>query len=365
LNNVIYKDNLFILDIEADTPRKRGQIHGEALRGAIGIGLDRWKSTISGLGLDPEKMISHFVNETDYQSAIEKWTPDLLQEVKGLAEASGQDFNTIYTYQLMDDFFGYVLKNLPGPHCTSIGIAGNDNRSAIISQNQDMPVCYNGTQTVIRMHYKETGLRTLIFTLAGNIGQNIANNHGLGLAINTLGFLENSAVGLPSMFIVRRIGEQKSLADVESFLNTVTHSAGMNYMVGVGKQVADFEVCLETVKRYEGSSAGRYICHTNHPFVNKNLQTEYVGKMNDAFIDDTFMNSASRLKKAEEIMAGGPAVYNSSYLKKLYKQKPVCLRGDLGETVASIIFELGDNPVLHIAPGCPDTTEFQSIKLIN
>ena len=71
----------------------------------------------------------------------------------------------------------------------------------------------------------------LRISIAGNIGLNGLNASGLGVTCNTLAQLNYSIDGLPVAFIVRAILDRNSLMKPRSFLRTITHASGQNYIL--------------------------------------------------------------------------------------------------------------------------------------
>src|SRR3954449_4246677 len=87
----------------AGSPAERGERHGEALRGLIAEGLDRWAESIaSAHGVAPDTYIASFVAGTDFLPAIRRWTPGLLDEISGIARGSAQPWQWIYASNLLD-----------------------------------------------------------------------------------------------------------------------------------------------------------------------------------------------------------------------------------------------------------------------
>ena len=72
------------------SPRERGRIHGEALRPLILDHIGHWKEVLGQTtGDSPDTYIRQFLDETDMLTPAERWTPELLEEVRGIAEGSG------------------------------------------------------------------------------------------------------------------------------------------------------------------------------------------------------------------------------------------------------------------------------------
>ncbi|MCP4709245.1 MAG: peptidase C45, partial [Planctomycetes bacterium] len=66
---------------------ERGKMHGEKLKDEISELVKIWKLNIrETYNVEPDEFIADFVERTDYQPAIEEYTPELLEEVRGIAE---------------------------------------------------------------------------------------------------------------------------------------------------------------------------------------------------------------------------------------------------------------------------------------
>jgi hypothetical protein len=149
--------------------RARGQIHGERLRDTIASGLERWLSVLARTHRqDADDYIRDFLRETDHLPAIERWTPDLLEEVRGIAEGANQPFNRILAYNLLDEEWSYAESRGSGATgCTAVGYRTVYGRP-VIAKNMDIPEVHNGTQVVLRLR-PENEPEQLVFTFAGCI----------------------------------------------------------------------------------------------------------------------------------------------------------------------------------------------------
>jgi hypothetical protein len=76
-------------------------------------------------GLDAQSFFDRFYHQTDFLPAIEKYAPDLLEEVRGIAEGSGRSFDETLARQLSDEdpWFRQIVKfGRPVPeNCSSLG----------------------------------------------------------------------------------------------------------------------------------------------------------------------------------------------------------------------------------------------------
>ena len=103
---------LLVLTLTGD-PRERGLSHGEEMREEIACHLELWREDLAkDTGMSPADYLDKFYAETDFFPAIEQFTPDLLEEVRGIAEGSRQDFRVVLIRQMSDEdpWFRQILK---------------------------------------------------------------------------------------------------------------------------------------------------------------------------------------------------------------------------------------------------------------
>ncbi|MFZ5918566.1 MAG: C45 family autoproteolytic acyltransferase/hydrolase [Chloroflexota bacterium] len=359
-------------------PRERGRSHGEALRPKIQELIGAWKEGLGqDLGSPAEPYLAQFLQDTAFLPAIQKWTPDLLQEVHGIAEGAGVDWDIILAFQLPDEEWWYrrERKQHPagqsGQHCSGLGAFAQDNGPTLMAQNMDVPAYYDGYQTLLRIRRPASDLETLVFTAAGLIALNGINNRGIGVCVNTLMQLNHASDGLPVAFVIRGLLERTSHEQALAFLQGVRHASGQNFIVGGPDQVWDLECSASQVARFIPQPGLDRVYHTNHPLVNtdQSMHHEMVSRLSPEQREriargrsDTsarFDYLASQLSDASQtITVERVRAILSSH------QAPVCVdRGGSGLTLGCTIMELSPVAVLHIAPGPPCSTAFQTFTL--
>jgi len=143
------------------SPYNRGFVHGKTLKSEISEIVNRWNADISkSSGMDSDTLIKKFLADTDFITAIKKWTPGLLEEVKGISDGSEIDFDTILTYNLPDEVWHYIDENI-SDKCSAIGISKRGNMPSYVAQNMDLEHFRNGFQ-VLLMNVKHYSRPTTI-----------------------------------------------------------------------------------------------------------------------------------------------------------------------------------------------------------
>jgi len=268
------EEGLNIIVLEGP-PKRRGQIHGESLRSKISEIVSIWKEELHKANeMNPDAYIEEFVQNTNFIKAIEKWTPDLLEEVRGIAEGSGIDFKTMYAFQLVDEEWWYSRNRKLGiiipesKHCSALGVYGQEGIPPIVAQNLDIPGFVDGYQVILHVKHQDSSLESFIFSYAGLIAANGINNHSLGICCNALLELNQRKDGLPVAFIHRGVLSQKNYEDAVRFIQTINHASGQNYILGGPGEVSSWECSANKVVRFWPYEGAKRLYHTNHALVN-------------------------------------------------------------------------------------------------
>lgn len=92
-----------LIDLAGDA-RQRGEAHGEAMRDEIVAGIERWRDQLDAVQpLTPDGFIDHVRTKTQFAQSVERHTPALLEEVRGIAVGANLAFDTVFAYQLLDE----------------------------------------------------------------------------------------------------------------------------------------------------------------------------------------------------------------------------------------------------------------------
>lgn len=255
------------------SPRERGRCHGESLRKEIQDHFSLWADACrTQTGMEPLAYLEKFRTETDFLSEARRVTPDLVQEVEGIAEGAALPFELVLVRQLSDEEpwyrrclqFGLDVKE----YCSTLGFAGAKGRSNLISQNMDTPRYYNGFQLLTRIKEPDGETEALVFTITGKLSLCGMNNHGMGICCNSLPQMAFDRTGLAEDFIVRRVLQLRSVREAEIFLRTIRHASGQNYLIAGPDGMVDLECSANKVVRWDPAPETRRVWHTNHPMVN-------------------------------------------------------------------------------------------------
>ncbi|MCZ7529104.1 MAG: C45 family peptidase [Acidimicrobiia bacterium] len=358
-----------LLVVEASgSPRERGRAHGEEAREPVHTVIGRWHDDIAlDIGRGVDGYLDAFLAATDFATAVRRWTPDLLDEVGGIAEGAGLSESVCMAWQLLDEEWWYRERHLghgsAAERCSSAG-GSRGGTGTVIAQNMDIEAFHDGSQVLLRSRPEGNTPDSLVLTTAGMIGLTGLNSSGVGVCVNTLAQLAPSPSGLPVAFVIRGLLACRSLAAASEFLEAVVHASGQNYLVGAPEGLLDRECSARQIRSVE--PAAHRIVHTNHPLANDDVATD---RPEVRAATQRTQRPPSTTRERYDVLAAGVVGREDpltvARLQEILSDRsaPVSVvpsgEGDF-MTFASVIMELAEDPVLHLAPGPPDRTEYEA-----
>jgi hypothetical protein len=349
--------NLRVVHLEGN-PYERGFKHGQALKKEIHELVKLWKTNLGkSRKTDADVFIKKFVESTNFHKAIKKWTPELWDELKGISEGSGVDFNTMYVFQLVDE--EWVLgQEVLSEHCTTIGAKKTNDNPAFVAQTLDIPTFYHGFQTLLHIKDSRRDMETFLFTFPGFIAANGLNDRSVGVVVNAVTQLESSRDGLPVAFVIRGILQRKTFDDAVKFIRSIKHGAPQNYMIGGPEKVGSFECATTNVSEFIPFEGAKFTYHTNHPLKNQNYTPQFFQFLEKKILSpDEYEFPCPRFKALQEKLKDNSAQLDINVLKSIFSNRDTIINN--AGTFGCTIMVLGKTPELHISPGRPDIEPFQ------
>jgi predicted choloylglycine hydrolase len=350
---VIIKGNLKILVLEG-TPYEVGFQHGRFLKNEIHERAKSWQKAFGTI------FLNNFISKTNFLQAIERYSPKLLEELKGISDGSGIDFNIVFSFQLLDEI-DCMRQNISTQKCTSIGIKKTNINPTFVAQNMDITDAWNGYQTLLHIKNLNEKMEKFVFTAPGLIGLNGINNHSVAVAINSIQQLKYSKNGIPVLFVTRAILDKKTYEDAVKFLYNIEHAAGQNYIIGGIDSIASFECSATKIAKFIPFKGANFTYHTNIPLINDDYNSIYIKKIREGNKNvDEYKPYCPRLKSLRETFNNNSIYVNGEKLKSILSSRDWNI--NKGITFGCTIMVLSENPELHLSPGRPDVEPFQVFK---
>jgi isopenicillin-N N-acyltransferase like protein len=346
-----YASSIWTVDC-AGSPREIGRAHGETAKAAIDLGLRKWGGAIERrTGMNLDAYVGDFLGRTDYLPAIHAYTPQLLEEIEGIAEGSGQPAQRILAFNLLDEEWEFSKRGRVAPGCTSAAIMDGPAGAPVIGQTMDIPSVHDGCQLALRTRPQD-GPAVIVFAYAGMIGLMGCNDAGVGVVVNNLEVLPSAANGLPVAFVMRGILARRTLAAAANFVRDAPHATGQHYLIASPEGLRGFEGWGGGVQ--EVSSHGARYVHANHPLAAGALRG-----------DPAATYAASRtIERQAAVEAGVATAVNQSGLEGLLMDTTAPVSREIAGgfmTFGAMSMELTVPPTVRIAPGPPHRTEWTDV----
>ncbi len=236
----------------------------------------------------------------------QRYAPDLMEELAGMAEATGLSLAELVINNGFTDFID-VLYNLGGvtvpaapplasDNCTAFLVPNNRSatRQAFFGQTWDMHA--SATPYVILLRgAPEGGPEFLTFTITGCVGMIGMNSAGIAVGINNL-MATDGQIGVTWPFVVRKVLQQDNLDDALACVTDAKLAGAHNYLL-MDRDGAGYEVEAMSTSQYLHALGDETITHTNHCLIQQNLD---VSRERPPASQNS---SENRLRRARELLS--------------------------------------------------------------
>jgi isopenicillin-N N-acyltransferase-like protein len=299
-----------------------------------------------------------------YIPFIEEYSPDIANEMKGMAEGAKVDWREIIFLNIW-----YELSSRGVMGCTSFAASGEatSNGELIIGQNLDMTPEWNEMLVLLRMKPTK-GPRILALTIEGLLGLISLNSAGLALDGNMLAHrdLMGFAEGVPHMVWQRKAQSSENIGKAIGAI-AIAKKTGVAVNTLLGSQegdILDIEVTPDDLGFLYPQKG--WIVHSNHFYTDRFKNRDLMGTI----YPDSYVRS-HRLATLMERHWGKLYVAVMKKLLNDHNNYPdsICRHVDPGvplklqmKTVASLI-SYPKEQKMYIAHGNPCQNEYIEYKL--
>jgi predicted choloylglycine hydrolase len=337
-----------IVDVAGDG-YARGSAHGEQLRERVQSSVG---NVVEALGGPTE--IEHFIGETDFLTTIDRLTPDLGQEIRGIAAGANLPLDQVLAHNLMDEHWWWSTRRNRREACSLLAIS---EPNPLIGQTMDLPTYMDGSQFILRSTSTDGSVSTVLSS-AGLIGLCGSNSYGLGICVNALSMLNHSPDGLPVAFVMRGALASTTSTEAITFITTVPHASGQHYAI-VGPS-HDGSISATGIECSAGgtvvsSSGNTRFGHTNHPLATTDLDPE---------VETPFTSTHARY---EVVTSNADTINSDEDLMALLHDRtgPICVeRADTGVwmTFGAIVTDLRSGQMRY-SLGPPTESTWRTVEI--
>lgn len=261
------------------TPKERGQLYGRVCQSQIETSISNYATMFrvyNDINWEDAKKTAF-----SFLPSIQNYNPKIIEEMEGIAEGSGKDFEDILTLNARSE----IVLDRQVDGCTAFGVIPimSSDRKTYICQNWDWIRQQENSLVVIRLE-QSPAPTILMIAEAGIISGKGINSAGLGVGFNALTTGQGKQ-GLPVHILLRGILDSSTLADAVQAIAVPERSSSSNFIVGNSEgEIIDIEVSPQDFWVFYAERG--WLTHTNH-FTAPNLLSRVEDK-GKTILPDTF-----------------------------------------------------------------------------
>lgn len=349
----------------AGAPHARGVSYGRQASDRIAKSIALYGSALLSFGVEGARL-KDLVHQ--FLPNIESFAPDAIEEMRGIAEGSGQSFEAIVLVNARTELLQLAKRRSAGQDgCTGAVLLPSvtKNGKLVHGQNWDWRAECVETGIVLKVR-REDGPDVLTFTEAGGLARSGLNSLGHAITAN---YIESDrdyrSLGVPLPFIRRKALEASHLAEMIRIVAATPISAS-NCMMLSHKD--GFAVAIERAPdgAFPIHAVDGLLTHANHF-----ESPAALAKLKDTSLADT-PDSLYRAVRIRELLAGRQGALDAEALKTAFRDdfgapfaicRPVVEEGgNLGATVASIVMTPAEG-LMEICPMPAEGGVFTSYRM--
>ena len=249
-----------VIELSGGASLERGQGYGEAARERINSAVAVYTETLSHYGRMDWAGLTRA--SRDFLPAIEGYAPELVEEMKGVAQGAGVDFADILTLNCRSELMAraYASAN----ECTSMAALPQQTAAAetLLAQNWDWMIGQADNQVCLKIPARDNIPALVTFTEAGQLAKLGMNSAGLALCVNAL-WTDRVRVGLPWLIMARKVLESATLTEAIGRCFLPDRAGSINFMIAHrGGEAVDLEMAAREQNMYWAQDG--LLAHANH-----------------------------------------------------------------------------------------------------
>ncbi len=330
-------------------PFEAGRLHGAARADDLRAFLDDGLARLNRVMPAPVSMDSLRPALDAYGAEIGVATPDLAEEIRGLAEGAGISNDEALLLQLRREIMGYQKIPARGD-CTTYARSGEN---PVLAQTVDLNGDLDDQIGVLEVARPGSPRRALVLSFGGLLGYLGVNSDGLAVGLNlVLG--GDWRPGLPPYLAIRHLLDTASGVDeAVKMIRGMRMASSRSLTLCDTSKTACVEILGDEVRLVDEPA------HTNH-FLHPDFAPH------DELNIFARNSSLQRLKACVAGIAALPPDAGAEDHFALMSVPPICVAdtGDIRRerTVAAVVM-LPDRGELHVRPGDPSLSATRTFKL--
>ncbi len=326
---------------------------GRAVRDQLHVAAASTRAELGGV--DPADVLG---NVGPYLQITEEVAPDVIAELRGMAEGSGVPFETLFVLNAGAE----LMQSIGRFECTVAGISGAGTRDGhvLLAHNEDATAGW-GDLTYVITARPDDAPAFVGFTYAGLLLHQGVNDAGLASVGNAL-YARDARPGVPKLLLYRMAIVQRTIEDAIRVVTDDRRAFGNNHLFATADgDLYDVEVSgARWAMRCGGNG---YLAHANHFMI---------PGMTELDCDEDLLNSRLRQHRIETLIEGAWGGLDACALRQLMADhanypRSVCKHHapesdlDYG-TIGSVVIDVSER-ALWACSGNPCRGEWREVRL--
>jgi isopenicillin-N N-acyltransferase-like protein len=294
-----------------------------------------------------------------YAPFIEGYSPEIAEELKGMADGSGRTYEEIVMVNALEE-----RDALGRGGCTAFAAAGKATKfgNTYLGQNWDGQESewWGGELGIVFTVKRKEGVDILDYTNPGILASAGVNSKGISICWNTVPRLDLK-VGVPTYIIVAEVLKQKTIGDAINAVIRAERAGCFNFVIADETELYDIEA---TPTDIDIAYNDEYIAHANH-FISQKFYSKQSIPNNDIQMASTIVRH-NRMNTLLKQRLGEIDLETCKGFLKDHVNYPasICRHPDYGLTLDSWVIIPAERE-FWIAHGPPCQHEFQRCTLQN
>jgi isopenicillin-N N-acyltransferase-like protein len=201
-----------------------------------------------------------------YLPPTEEYTPEIVSEMKGIADGANVDFNKIFLINCHYEMREYLETPLKPAGCTSFAASGEatKNGEPIIGQNVDIFQSLEEVMVLLKRKPAE-GPESLAVVPAGSVGLLGLNSAGIVLNVNMLINRDSMSPtsGVPFFVISRKVLSCENVSEAVQTIASARRASDANYLLANDTgDIIDIEAMVDDLEILHPER--EFFTHANH-----------------------------------------------------------------------------------------------------
>ena len=278
---VMQGKSLFTMELSGG-PYERGFQYGEACKKLIARMIDeQFYQELAGKRTK-DQLLRH---ARKYEPFIQEYSPEIADELKGMAEGSGRSYDEIVMMNALEERSDFEHSN-----CTTFAATGKATLGGETYTGQSWDGIesewWDGEMGLLLKIRRKEGPDVIDYTNPGILACAGMNSNGVSVHWNTVPQKE-MAPGVPTYLIVAEILKQKTVGDALDAVLRAKRAGYFNFVIADKTELYDVEA---TPGDLDISYSGEFIGHANHFVSDKFGSTHNAGMTACSIVRHNRMN---------------------------------------------------------------------------